>query len=564
MTRTVPRLVDEAAHALLKTAFGMTQRGHYRRLLTAAKDPAATQEALLRRVLAANAESTFAKDRGLSRVRTIEDYRQAVPVQSYEDLRPLIERQEMIGERCLTHEQPVYYHRTSGTLGAPKNIPVTKTGLRAIRDHQRVSGYVQATQADIFRGKIFAVTGQAIEGRMAGGTPFGSASGLLYQNQSRFVRARYVLPPALSDIHDYEERYLAMAIHGLAARSVSCIATANPSTLVRLLSTIHDNLDLILETIATGLRPDRGEAPAEAGTRFRPDPARASQLAQAARGTAALSYADIWPELRGLVTWTSGSCALPLRRLEGLLPEATKVIELGYLASEVRGTLPVDLRRGLCLPTLLDNLFEFVERAAWESGSGDFLSLHQLEERQEYYIFVTTADGLYRYDMNDIVRVTGLVERTPTLAFVQKGKGVTNITGEKLSESQVLAAVLAMANHRGLETGFFVLLADQENARYRLYLEPQSPRLPGTGDPRTDDLARALDKRLRQTNIEYDAKRESGRLAPLILRRLQPGTGERYRRARVAGGQRDAQFKVQHLQYLHECGFDFETLCEPE
>ena len=56
-------------------------------------------------------------------------------------------------------------------------------------------------------GERFAVSGQAVEGRMGGGTAFGSASGLLYQSQSKLVRARYVLSPEIADIGDYETRY---------------------------------------------------------------------------------------------------------------------------------------------------------------------------------------------------------------------------------------------------------------------------------------------------------------------------------------------------------------------
>ena len=59
----------------------------------------------------------------------------------------------------------------------------------------------------------------------------------------------------------------------------------------------------------------------------------------------------------------------------------------------------------------------------------------------DYYIIVTTPSGLYRYFINDVVRVTGFLHAAPLLKFMQKGKGVTNITGEKLYEAQVLAAV---------------------------------------------------------------------------------------------------------------------------
>ena len=74
-------------------------------------------------------------------------------------------------------------------------------------------------------------------------------------------------------------------------------------------------------------------------------------------------------------------------------------------------------------------------------------------------MFVTTEDGLYRYDINDIVRVNGWVVATPTLAFVQKGKGVTNITGEKVTESQVLEAVTSVFAESGATPQFFIMLA---------------------------------------------------------------------------------------------------------
>ena len=60
---------------------------------------------------------------------------------------------------------------------------------------------------------------------------------------------------------------------------------------------------------------------------------------------------------------------------------------------------------------------------------------------RRYYVLFTTAAGLYRYFMNDLVEVTGFFHRTPLLRFVQKGKGVTSLTGEKLYEAQAIEAV---------------------------------------------------------------------------------------------------------------------------
>ena len=67
------------------------------------------------------------------------------------------------------------------------------------------------------------------------------------------MRSRYVLPPEIADIEDYESRYLAMVIYGPAEPNVTGIATANPSTLLRLLSVADQHADVVLEAIATGV-----------------------------------------------------------------------------------------------------------------------------------------------------------------------------------------------------------------------------------------------------------------------------------------------------------------------
>ena len=531
---------------LFKKALSITQSLRYRNLINKAKTPGKVQTDLLRRILKRNSNSEFGKAHGFSSISCTRDYQRAVPVQTYEDLRPYIERQELTGERCLTRDQPVYYHRTSGTLGTPKNIPVTEIGLRQMKGDQKISALVWSRCKGVLDGKIFAVSGQAVEGMMPGGTEFGSASGLLYRSQSPLVRSRYVLPPALSEIEDYDSRYLAMAIFGFADAEVTSMATANPSTFLRLLSFVHSHADVVFNAIATGKLPDMPVSGLE------PRPARARQLADKLQSSGRLTYTDIWPNLRGVVTWTGGSCGIALGSLSPLLPANVAIIEWGYSASEFRGTINIDAKHNTCLPTLITTFFEFMERQERETGGGDFLGLDELQEGHEYYVFITTIDGLYRYDINDIVRVNGRVFETPALEFVQKGKGVTNITGEKLTEAQVIQAVMSVLSDYGISPMFFIMLACEESAVYRLFIELNGvSSLPG--------LAMEIENTLYSVNIEYEAKRKSGRLAPLGIRYLENGTGDRYRSACVEAGQRDAQFKYLHLQYARDCTFDFDS-----
>ncbi|MYC31114.1 MAG: GH3 auxin-responsive promoter family protein [Chloroflexi bacterium] len=558
----VSSLPHGASYALLRAGLNLTQLRRYRRLMEGAQRPRDVQLALLRRIMADNADTEFGRRHSFSGVADADDYRRAVPVQSYEDLRPLIERQELTGEPCLTRERPVYYHRTSGTVGAAKNIPVTPSGLGRMKGDQKLSAYVWSRDSHVLRGKGFAISGQAVEGHMEGGTPYGSASGLLYLGQSRFVRSRYVLSPQVADIEDYDLRYLVTVIFGLAEPHVTGIATANPSTFLRLLSVADRHSDTILDAIATGRLPSAESLPGPVRQALKPDPQRARYLSSCLEGAGRYTFTDIWPHLQGIVTWTGGSCGTALNSLSGLIPEGIPIIELGYLASEFRGTLNIDARHNLCLPTLFQTYFEFVEREAWESGSSGFLGLHELEQDAEYYVFVTTPDGLYRYDMNDIVRVSGRVHETPTLDFVQKGKGTTSITGEKLTESQALDAVPSILANRNVQHQFFIVIADEQTAGYTLFVESGNHGGQHLGD--SNAIAAEVDLKLCELNVEYEAKRKSGRLTPLEVRWLRTGAGDQYRAVCVNSGQRDTQFKYLHLQYARECKLDFASLAQAD
>ncbi|NKB49453.1 MAG: hypothetical protein GKS02_08820 [Alphaproteobacteria bacterium] len=549
-------LADTAPNWVLSAAFTRTRLGAWRRFLKAAATPRQSQETALLRILRANANSEFGRAHGFAEIKEIDQYRRAVPVQTFETLHSYAIAQDTTGAPALTAAAPVFYQRTSGTLGAPKDVPITQAGIDRIRAYQRLAAYAQHAGADLFAGKIIGIGSPAIEGHTEGGTPYGSATGLIYQSQPTFVRAKFVLPPEVFEIADYDARYYTIAALGLAEARVTGLATANPSTLVKLLEVINQNADPLLRDVSQGrlavidhLTTPQLEAVTDI---LEPAPQRARDLAAVLDGDGQLTYEDLWPDLAGVVTWMGGSCAVPLATLRPQLPAATKIIEAGYMSSEFRGTINVDVNHNLCLPTLTDHYFEFVQRDAWEGGVDNFLALDQLEIGESYYPIVTTPDGLYRYDINDVVTVTGTVGATPTLAFVQKGKGVTSITGEKLTEAQLLQAVQQAAGELALQAAFFIAVADEAHAGYVLYFEKR-----GDDPPPAAAIGDAIDTKLRSLNIEYAAKLDSGRLNPLQVQRLRPGSGDAYRRHCVAEGQREAQFKVRHLQYAREVTFPF-------
>jgi len=160
---------------------------------------------------------------------------------------------------------------------------------------------------------------------------------------------------------------------------------------------------------------------------------------------------------------------------------------------------------------------------------------------------VTNASGLYRYEMNDIVEVAGHHRQTPLIRFIQKGKGVVSFTGEKLYETQVIAAVdQALAALRG-RYHFIAAVAELvggTNPRLIFLIEFDDPITDHDGSALVD----RLDKALGEENDEYLTKRKSLRYGPPLIRVVRAGEFDRYRRRMVETGQRaDGQFKVLRL-----------------
>lgn len=196
------------------------------------------------------------------------------------------------------------------------------------------------------------------------------------------------------------------------------------------------------------------------------------------------------------------------------------------------------------VPALNDNFYEFVEIKERHRKNHKFLTMQQLQIGKHYYIVVTSQNGLYRYDINDIVTVIGHYNHTPCIRFVQKGAGVVSLTGEKLYEAQLIQVMSQFNARLNASIAFFLMLGCPQRLQYVLYIE-YAP------------CAIDIEAQLSQINREFRDKRRSGRLLPLQIQFVLPGTGEAYKRYCIQQGQREAQFKMKHLQYLDDCGFDF-------
>ena len=512
-----------------------------RPLLKAARDAQATQRDLLAKILRENSDTDFGREHGFASVSGISDYREKVPVQNYDMLEPYVLRQQD-GSQALTLAPPAYYARTSGTTGRSKDIPLTRHGLRQVKIAQKQLAFTLWSGTDFFKGSILGFASPVEEGRLKNGRAYGSASGSSYHSLSPLLERKFLLPRGAFSVPDVEAKYQIYALAALAADNVTGIAAANPSSVLKLSSIIRQDATLLIGALLTGdtegLRPYTASFLEELSAK----PNRLSTLKKAIDANGTLAPEDIWPKLSAIATWTGGSCGVALGKLAFRLPRSVKIVEYGYGSSEFMGAVNIDADSNICLPLLDQHYYEFSPRAEWEAGAARFLGLHELQAGEDYYIFITTQSGLYRYHINDIVRAVPRKDGCCGISFLQKGRGVTNITGEKLSEDQLLASVTQALSDYGLIINSFICLADEEASRYLLYLE--CPEI----DNRSA-FAASVDRVLRARNSEYDDKRASNRLKSIELVPLARGAGETVKAWSVTRGVREAQYKPTLLDY---------------
>ena len=148
--------------------------------------PDEAQAQVLRDILKANRDTQFGAEHRFAEIQSAEQYRQRVPAQDYETLRPYVERQRCTGAPALTAEAPLFYAQTSGSTGTPKYIPIGPSALRMHRAEQALFTFLQYRACpQAFAGKALGIMGAAVEGHLDSGHHVGSVSGYLYRVASR-------------------------------------------------------------------------------------------------------------------------------------------------------------------------------------------------------------------------------------------------------------------------------------------------------------------------------------------------------------------------------------------
>lgn len=537
--------LSAAAANVLWAASGLRARRLYRAALGR---PEPAQWMLLERYLRENRKTAFGRVHGFDGVlaaaggsvsttseatarRLAAAYKERVPISTYDDLEPLIERVRAGEAGVLTSAPVTRLVPSSGSTAAAKLVPSTAAGQRELsRAVDAWIGDLFLTQPVLMTGPAYWSISPAVRADLSGAVPVGFDSDSAYLGSIRQALARAIVavPDIVAGVHDGDAFRYVTLLFLVRARGLRLVSIWHPTFLTRLLDGLIVWFDRIVRDLADGTvtPPSHVDGPLRRGLQ--------RQLGRHRRRAAELERlhspdpSAIWPSLAAVSCWADGPAAPYAKELERFFPRA-QLQPKGLIATEGMVTIPFAGRHPLAVSS---HFFEFVESEGREESvapSRKVRLAHELEAGREYTVLLTTGSGLYRYRLGDRVEVDGWVERTPSLRFIGKDDRVSDCFGEKLSDGFVAGVIDRL--FEGARPRFAMLAPERTPAgiAYTLFVE--------TDDSTQAALPAALEGALRR-NPHYAWCVDVGQLRPSRVLFVGPNADRAYVDTCVSRGQR--------------------------
>lgn len=430
------------------------------------KYPHDVQEELFRRLIKEASATEFGKKYGFGDIETIAQYRERVPVFTYEKLFPFIERLMRGEQNILWPTEITWFSKSSGTTNQrSKFIPVSQEALEECHfkgGKDLISIYVNNfPDTKLFDGKGLAVGGshQINEYDSSDSSSYGDVSAVIMQNLPPW--AQFIRTPSLETalMSNWEEK-----IEKMAAETARVNVTN--------ISGVPTWTALLIQRIVE-LEKKK-------------------------------NILEIWPNLE--VFFHGAVSFKPYRNLfERLIPkDSMRYVEI-YNASEgFFGIQDQPDSEEMLLMLDYGIFYEFIPVEELEKEHPRAISLGDVELGRNYAMVISTNAGLWRYNIGDTVRFTSISPYR--IRISGRTKHFINAFGEEVIIENAEAAInqACLVTHAVIDnfTAAPVFLDKGKKGGHEWIIEfkvkPKNP----------EQFAKVLDQTLREINSDYDAKRQ--------------------------------------------------------
>lgn len=293
--------------------------------------------------------------------------------------------------------------------------------------------------------------------------------------------------------------------------------------------TLEEHWDIVIDSVEKGTIPDVYDLDycrpfLEA--QIKPNPHRAAELRSIQKGTEGW-LKRIWPSLKTIRAISSGSYAAFVPKIRHHIGPNVEIESTFYASTECVIGHGYD-------PTNDHNLYRVSRDSHFEYlDVTEPQALHQAWELQtgkRYEIVATTRNGLWRYQMRDVVEIGGFdpSDGQPVIRFIgRRGVGF-RIFEEMMSEELIKNAIHSTHHTLGRVLEFVAELDDRQFPRsYGYFVE-----LEGELGPDPDSAPRKVQEVL-FTNPGYKSSTDIGRIGMPTIRIVAPRTFRAYREWRL-------------------------------
>lgn len=427
------------------------------------QNPIATQRDVLQDLVTHGQFTEFGRKYGMNNLFTIKEFKQRIPINEYEDLKPYIERL-MQGEQNLLWNTPVYWFaKSSGTTSdKSKFIPITEESLQDCHYQSAkdvLSLYYKFNpESDLLTGKGLVIGGSHQISPINDEAQYGDLSAVLLQNTPMW--ASWIRTPELSialmDEWESKIEYLAQTTIQENVTSISGVPTWTLLLIKRILEITGKN-----------------------------------------------TLSEVWPNLE--LYLHGGVSFVPYQeQFKKLIGKNIFYLDL-YNASEGFFAAQNDAQEeGMLLFLDYGIFYEFMPVEEYGKETPITIGLKQVEIGKNYAPVISTNGGLWRYLTGDTVQFTSIFPFK--IKVSGRLKHFINAFGEELivDNTDKAVAIAAQKTNSIISeyTAAPVYFNDEQNGAHEWLIEFERP------PQNMEHFAFELDCALKSLNSDYEAKRQ--------------------------------------------------------
>ncbi len=426
------------------------------------------QENILKNLLKTGRTTEFGKEHRLEQAVSYADFRQAVPVVDYEQMRPWIDRIKEGRHNVLWKGRPIYFAKTSGTTSGTKYIPITKDSIPNHINTARnaLLCYMAETgNAAFANGKMIFLSGSPVLERV-GGIPTGRLSGIVNHHVPGYLRTNQLPSYETNCIEDWETK-------------LNRIVDETISQNMTLISGIPPWMQMYFDELIRRTGKPVGEifpnfsVMVQGGVNF--EPYRAKLFESVGRKVDSI---ELFPASEGFMAFQDSQEA-----------------------------------EGLLLNTNSGIFFEFIPASEIGAANPTRLSLRDVKVGENYALIINSNAGLWGYNIGDTVK---FVSTDPyRLVVTGRIKHFISAFGEHVIGEEVEYSMLKAAEETGVQVTEFTVAPFVSQDKGKSYHEwfVEFEKKPGS----LQTFAEKLDINLRKKNVYYDDLVGGNILTPLKI-----------------------------------------------